>query len=685
LLERAVSRVERGESHGIVVSKIDRFGRSLIAGIAAVERITDAGGVFVSVQDGLDLSTDTGRLVLRIMLSMAEWELERIRWNRQTACARAVARGVGPSVSPFGYRRRRDGRLEPDPATGPVVTELFRRRADGATYIELRAWLERENVRPPRSPRWRNQTLHWIFVNRKYLGEVRYGPHVKAGAHPPLTDAATWVGAQHPLQPQPPPARAEPALLRGLLRCAGCGRLMTTARQKQGCRFVVYRCDTDLPLCAARSMVRDSVAEPHIEALFWQELPKLRPAKDTRRLAALGAEVARHERDLANYRDNPRVISTLGVDRYEQGLAVRARRLERALLAQGAARRQCERLLPAPRELRERWPSLSLPDRAALLRSVFDCVFVRRARSPEPRLHACPRGTAPPDLPSNHSPYGDTLKPVDPDSLPRAPALSKAARRPWTETRLRAALDPLLADRRCWPPFGEFQAAGLALAYRQVELCGGSRRWAGEYGLTRENRVRPISGWSEERVCRELGEFLQGRDRWPTAKEFAAANRAMLGRATAKFGGKKRWAAQFHCELRPNQLASEWTDQKIEEALRSLSCDGTMPTLREMQRSGMRGLASAVGPSPHRERWAERLGLRPLPRSKQGPKRWTDETIETSLRGLLRRRRVYPTQNEFKAAGLDGLYQRLGRMPGGHSRCAEEHGLARASTSAPAR
>src|SRR3954468_1807577 len=78
LLEQAVARVERGESAGIVVAKIDRFGRSLSQGLAAMERVTNAGGLFASVQDGLDLSTDTGRLILRIMLSMAEWELDRI-------------------------------------------------------------------------------------------------------------------------------------------------------------------------------------------------------------------------------------------------------------------------------------------------------------------------------------------------------------------------------------------------------------------------------------------------------------------------------------------------------------------------------------------------------------------------------------------------------------------------------
>ena len=52
-------------------------------GLQLIDRIRDAGGTFASVQDGFDLGTDTGRLVLRIMFSMAEYELDRVRggWN----------------------------------------------------------------------------------------------------------------------------------------------------------------------------------------------------------------------------------------------------------------------------------------------------------------------------------------------------------------------------------------------------------------------------------------------------------------------------------------------------------------------------------------------------------------------------------------------------------------------------
>src|SRR3954454_19042471 len=54
LFSKAIERVERHETDGLVVAKLDRFGRSLIDGLAAVERIQQAGGVFASVADSFD-------------------------------------------------------------------------------------------------------------------------------------------------------------------------------------------------------------------------------------------------------------------------------------------------------------------------------------------------------------------------------------------------------------------------------------------------------------------------------------------------------------------------------------------------------------------------------------------------------------------------------------------------------
>lgn len=94
-----------GEAEGLIVWKADRFGRDLIDGLVQIRRVRDMGGVFVSVYDNLDTSTSTGRMVLRIMLSIAENRLEEISEQWRTAKARAVARGVHPTaIAPFGYR-----------------------------------------------------------------------------------------------------------------------------------------------------------------------------------------------------------------------------------------------------------------------------------------------------------------------------------------------------------------------------------------------------------------------------------------------------------------------------------------------------------------------------------------------------------------------------------------------------
>ena len=113
-LLRALDRVENGESEGVIVAKIDRFGRRVIDGLRAIKRIEQAGGTFVSVQDGIDLSTPTGEFVMQVLFSIGEWELKRVRVSWDEAARRAVERGVYVAQAPFGYLRGEDGRLRVD-------------------------------------------------------------------------------------------------------------------------------------------------------------------------------------------------------------------------------------------------------------------------------------------------------------------------------------------------------------------------------------------------------------------------------------------------------------------------------------------------------------------------------------------------------------------------------------------
>jgi DNA invertase Pin-like site-specific DNA recombinase len=228
VLETVPRRVESGISDGIVVAKVDRFGRSLISGLAAIERIKVAGGTFVSVQDGLDTSTESGRLVLRILLSLGEWESERIGAAWEQAHARAVARGVyNGRGAPLGYRKTRAGRLSPDPRTAGLVAQAFRRRADGDSGAAIGRWLEAQGARTrDGNTGWTTNSVGRLLRNRVYLGELRYGAHLNDHAHPALVDGATWEAAQRPRRSVGKHRRDRP-LLAQLVRCAGCSLVMT--------------------------------------------------------------------------------------------------------------------------------------------------------------------------------------------------------------------------------------------------------------------------------------------------------------------------------------------------------------------------------------------------------------------------------------------------------------------------
>ena len=72
-LRAALERVESGESDGVVVARLKNIGSSLVEAVDTIERIQAAGGTFVSVCDGIDLGTPSGRLILPLLVSVARW------------------------------------------------------------------------------------------------------------------------------------------------------------------------------------------------------------------------------------------------------------------------------------------------------------------------------------------------------------------------------------------------------------------------------------------------------------------------------------------------------------------------------------------------------------------------------------------------------------------------------------
>ena len=85
----------------VVVWKLDRLGRNLAHILATVKELTDRGVTLVSVTDGIDSSTAAGRMMIGVLGSLAEYELELIK--ERTALKRAASRAHGTK---FGRPRK---------------------------------------------------------------------------------------------------------------------------------------------------------------------------------------------------------------------------------------------------------------------------------------------------------------------------------------------------------------------------------------------------------------------------------------------------------------------------------------------------------------------------------------------------------------------------------------------------
>lgn len=78
-LDRLITDARRRKVDAVIVWRLDRFGRSLRHLITAIDELNAAGVRFVSLGENIDTGSATGRLLLGIMGSFAEFERERIR------------------------------------------------------------------------------------------------------------------------------------------------------------------------------------------------------------------------------------------------------------------------------------------------------------------------------------------------------------------------------------------------------------------------------------------------------------------------------------------------------------------------------------------------------------------------------------------------------------------------------
>lgn len=142
-LQEALSYLTAGKADGMIVAKLDRLTRSVRDLDTLITEYFRDRFNLVSVSEQIDTSTAAGRLVLNVLMSVAQWEREAI--GERTATAMQHKKSIGERVGsvPYGYRVAEDGvRLLEDEAEQEILQVAARARRNGLSLRKIAARLE---------------------------------------------------------------------------------------------------------------------------------------------------------------------------------------------------------------------------------------------------------------------------------------------------------------------------------------------------------------------------------------------------------------------------------------------------------------------------------------------------------------------------------------------------------------
>lgn len=365
-LKAAIEGVESGKYDGIVVAYLSRLTRSR-SGLEIWDRVEAAGGHVHSAAENLDTSTPNGRFVRDIHLANAvrerEEHVERFKNRREAATAAGIWQR---RQMPLGYSKDPvTRRLIPNDDAVAVV-QAFKDAAGGRSKSAIARDL---NMTPGGA--------RAMLRNRVYLGELKVGEHVNSAAHPPLVDETLFLSAQSKGTRHARKIGEGPALLAGLVRCAGCGHLMPRSINFRQSAYVCSRNHSG-QRCPQPASISLNKLDAHVTEIALQELQNIRAVggAENERVDEARETLEAAKTELATYITSVSAAD-IGAGLFKQGAAARQSAVEDA---QADLQRALEGMtLPMELDGVEAWDKLDIAARNSLLRFALDCVNVRSA------------------------------------------------------------------------------------------------------------------------------------------------------------------------------------------------------------------------------------------------------------------------------------------------------------------
>jgi DNA invertase Pin-like site-specific DNA recombinase len=260
---RLLADIRRGARDAVIVWNLDRLHRQPKE-LEEFLEICDAANLrdLKSVSGDVDLATDQGRLIARVMGAFASNEsaVKSTRIRRKHLELAQNGKVAGGGTRPFGYH---DDRKTVNPEEAAILRELADRVLSGDSLRSLCLSLSARDIKTVTGTPWKIQTLRRMLMSYRISGQREHlGELIGPAEWDPIIEPERTERLRAVLANPDRPANRTPRryLLSRLVRCSLCEHDMVSRPRGDGARRYVCATGPGLPGCG-----RTAILAEHLE------------------------------------------------------------------------------------------------------------------------------------------------------------------------------------------------------------------------------------------------------------------------------------------------------------------------------------------------------------------------------------------------------------------------------------
>lgn len=247
--QEMIEDVKKGNINVIVALKLDRLTRSVYDIEKLMKFVNDYECDIDCMADESNTTTSNGRMVMRIMTSVSQNEIEKCSERTKFGMAGAIKNGHIPNRTGLGFKRE-NKKLVPDPLTKDIIVRIFDLYLEGKSHQTIANIYNKEKVLGKTN--WYDSTIQKILSNEFYKGDYVNGKRTK---HPtyyenviePIVSKEKWESCQYQkLRNARHYERIATYLFTNKLKCSKCGNFLGghATTKTNGKKYYYYKCNT---------------------------------------------------------------------------------------------------------------------------------------------------------------------------------------------------------------------------------------------------------------------------------------------------------------------------------------------------------------------------------------------------------------------------------------------------------